>query len=66
VPPLFVVRAAEGRSSALWLTTIDGVAIGREVLDLVAKPIEITGEVTREGDQLYLRADPGKYRLLQE
>ena len=66
VPALFVVRAAEGRSAALWLTTADGVAVGREVLPFVAKPVEIAGEVTREGDQLYLRADPGKYRLLHE
>ncbi|MEP7272334.1 MAG: hypothetical protein ABI882_12590 [Acidobacteriota bacterium] len=64
VPALFVVENANGERSALWLTTVEGVAVGREILDLVAKPVEITGEVTREADQLYLRADPRTYRVL--
>jgi hypothetical protein len=64
VPALFVVRNAEGASAALWLITADGTAVGREVLDLVARPLEITGEVTREGDQLYLRANPRDYRVI--
>lgn len=64
VPALFIVRNFEGASAALWLITTEGTAVGREVLDLVAKPLEIKGEVTREGDQLYLRADPRDYRLL--
>lgn len=63
VPALFIVRNFEGASAGLWLTTPDGVAVGREVLDMVAKPVEITGEVTREGDQLYFRAEPRAYRL---
>lgn len=64
VPPLFIVRNFEGASAALWLITPDGTAVGSEVLDLVAKPVAIKGEVTREGDQLYLRADPREYRRL--
>ncbi len=64
VPALFVVENFEGEKAALWLTTPDGGAVGRQVLDLIARPVEITGEVTREGDQLYLRADPRAYRAL--
>ena len=34
------------------------------VLDLVAEPVQITGEVERQGDLLFLRADPSTYRRL--
>ena len=64
VPAMFVVQNSEGASAGLLLMTPDGVAVGKEVLDLVAKPVEIKGEVTREGDQLYLRADPRDYKLI--
>jgi len=34
------------------------------VLDLVAEPLEITGEVEQHGELLILRADPATYRSL--
>ena len=66
IPPLFIVHNDEGETSALWLISVSGKPVGREVLDMVAQPVEITGEVKREGDQLYLRADPDTYRRLQK
>ncbi len=48
------------------LISVSGKLLGREVLDMVAQPVEITGEVKREGDQLYLRAEPDTYRRLQK
>jgi hypothetical protein len=48
----------------LWLVGADGQAIGRDVLDKVAEPIEIKGEVRRDGDQLFLQADPSAVRRL--
>lgn len=64
IPPLFVVRNGAGETAALWLISSDGSSVGAQVLDLVAEPIEITGEVTRDGDQLFLRADPRTYRAI--
>jgi len=64
IPPLLVARDAEGKSVALWLVSERGQPVIREVLDFVAEPVEVTGQVTRHGDQLYLRADPKTYRRL--
>jgi hypothetical protein len=35
-----------------------------QVLEMVAEPVEITGEVERQGELLILRADPATYRKL--
>jgi hypothetical protein len=64
IPPLFIARDAAGKSVSLWLVSERGQPVNQEVLDFVAEPIEITGQVTRAGDQLYLRADPKTYRRL--
>ena len=63
-PPLFVVRDADGPASQLLLVGDDGRPIGTEILDLVAEPVEITGEAVRRGDLLVLRADPSGIRRL--
>lgn len=62
IPPLFVVKDAEGRSVNLWLVSETGEPVNQQVLDFVAEPIEITGQVKRSGDQLYLYANPQTYR----
>lgn len=49
VPPLFVVKDTQGNRSELWL-----VAEKRTFLDYVAEPIEIKGEIKRQGDKLFL------------
>ena len=36
--------------------------VNKEVLNLIAEPVEITGDVVRQGDFLILRADPATYR----
>ncbi len=65
IPPLLVARDAEGKSVALWLLSERGQPVKQEILDFVAEPVEVTGQVTRNGDQLYLRADPQTYRRLE-
>ena len=40
----------------------DGEPVNKQVLNLVAEPVEITGEVERQGELLILRADPATYR----
>ena len=62
IPPLFVVKDAAGRSVHLWLVSETGEPVNQQVLDFVAEPIEITGQIKRSGDQLYLYANPQTYR----
>lgn len=61
-PPAFVVRSAGAdgreRTLVLLLTATDGAPLGPRILDLVAEPVEIEGEVSRLGDQWVLSTDP--------
>jgi hypothetical protein len=65
VPPILVVQPEHGAAICLLLVSRDGKPMNREVLDLVAEPVEITGEVKRQGDLLILRADPAAYRRVK-
>lgn len=64
VPPMFVARDAAGRSVNLWLLSETGEPVNQQALDFVAEPVEITGQVSRTGDQLYFKAAPATYRRL--
>jgi len=61
-PPLFVARDAAGQTASFLLVSASGQPVNHEVLDFVAEPVEITGRVQREGEQLFLRADPNSFR----
>lgn len=65
VPPVFLTRARNGRRLHLLLTGEDGRAVGREVLDVVAEPLEITGTVERIDSLLVLRAEPDTFVRLR-
>jgi hypothetical protein len=39
--------------------------VNKQVLDLVAEPVQIIGEVERQGELLILRADPVTYRRVK-
>ena len=65
VPPVLLVRQKDGPAIYLLLVSSDGKPVNKQVLDLVAEPVEITGEVDRQGELLILKADPVTYRLLQ-
>jgi hypothetical protein len=62
VPPVLLVRQKDGPPSYLLLVSDNGKPVNKQVLDLVAEPVEITGEVERQGELLILRADPATYR----
>jgi hypothetical protein len=64
VPPVLLVRQASGLAVYLLLVSPEGKPVNQQVLDIVAEPVEITGEVERQGDLLILRADPATYRRL--
>ncbi len=62
VPPVLLVRQVNGPPVYLLLVSAEGNPVNNEVLDLIAEPVEITGEVERQNDLLILRADPKTYR----
>ena len=64
IPPLFVVKDAEGSVSYMLLVGEDGSSVKNQVLDIVAEPVEITGTVTQRGDVLIMKASPTTYRRL--
>jgi hypothetical protein len=64
IPPILLVRQKSGLPVYLLLVSDDGKAVNQQVLDMVAEPVKITGEVERQGDLLILRADPGTYQRL--
>lgn len=64
VPPLFVVSDRRGPARFLLLVGADGGAVNEQVLDFVAEPLEIRGEVVRRGDLWILKADPATYLRL--
>jgi hypothetical protein len=62
IPPVLLVRQAKGSALYFLLVSRDGRPVNKQVLNLVAEPVEITGEVERQGELLILRADPATYR----
>jgi len=65
VPPVLLVRHKDGQANYLLLVSAEGKAVNKQVLDLVAEPVEITGEVERQGELVILRADPATYRRVK-
>jgi hypothetical protein len=64
IPPILVVQSKDEPPKYLMLVSADGKPVNQQVLDMVAEPVEITGEVEQQGDLLILRADPATYRRL--
>jgi hypothetical protein len=65
VPPVLLVRQKAGPATYLLLVSDDGKPVNKQVLELVAEPVEITGEVERQGELLILKADPTTYRRVR-
>jgi hypothetical protein len=61
-PPAFLVRDADGETRLLLLVGADGRQLGHEVLDFVAEPITIPGQLVRQGTSLILKAEPKDFR----
>lgn len=62
VPPMLLVTSRAGDTRQLLLLGPDGGPLGVELLDLVAEPVEIEGEVVLSGDLWYLRTDRAAIR----
>ena len=65
VPPVFIVREGQEVTDHLLLVGSDGRALNQEVLDWVAEPISIRGEVVRHGDRWQLKAEPQSFKREQ-
>jgi hypothetical protein len=64
IPPVLLVRQTNGPALYFLLVSADGKPVNKQVLEMVAEPVQITGEVQRQGELLILRADPAGYRRL--
>jgi len=64
-PPVLLVRQKDGLAIYLLLVSADGKPVNKQVLDMVAEPLEITGDIERQGELLILRADPTTYRRVK-
>lgn len=61
IPPVFRVRTDDGGELCLLLVGRDGRALNAEILQRVAEPLRITGEVERLDDLRVLRAEPAEF-----
>ena len=62
IPPVLLVRQSNGPAHYFLLVSRDGKPVNKQVLNLVAEPVEIIGEVERRGELLILRTDPATFR----
>ena len=65
IPPVLLVRQKEGPPAYFLLISADGTPVNEQVLDLIAEPVEITGEVERQANLFILRADTATYRRVK-
>jgi hypothetical protein len=54
VPPLLVVRDKQQRKFGYLLTRADGSSAARQLMSAAAESVQISGELSRKGDLLYL------------
>ena len=65
IPPVLLVRQTNGPALYFLLVSSDGRPVNKQVLSMVTEPIEVTGNVERQGELLILRADPATYRRVK-
>jgi hypothetical protein len=65
IPPVLLVRPQNGPPIYLLLVSAQGKPVNQQVLEYVAEPVSITGEVERQGEFLILRADPATYERIK-
>ena len=64
VPPVFLVTDRRGERRHYLLLGADGRPLSSEILDRVAEPLAVTGEVVSSGGLWYLKAEPADFRRL--
>jgi hypothetical protein len=64
VPPSLLVHNGAGDAMYFLLVDREGKAINNRILDVVADPVQVTGEVVQYGDLFVLQANPEDYELV--
>lgn len=64
IPPVFLVRDTGGQAHYFLLVSRRGGQVNQDVLNLVAEPLRIPGEVIQYDNLLILKADPESYEIL--
>lgn len=62
IPPVLLVRQASAPPVYFLLVAEDGSPVNKQVLDMVAVPLTVRGEVLRQGEMLILRANPATFK----
>ena len=63
VPPSLRVVDASGNIEYFLLVDSESKAVNSDILDIIADPVAVTGEVVQYGDLFVLKADPDNYDL---
>jgi len=61
IPPLFEVRTGAGETRTLVLVDDQGRPLTDRLAGWIGSPVQIRGRLTREGDLVFLWADPATY-----
>ena len=64
IPPVLLVQQKTGPPIYILLVSTAGKPMNQQVLDFVAEPVEITGQVESQDGLLVLCADPKAYRRI--
>ncbi len=65
IPPLLMVKNKKGQERQFLLVSHQGKAVNSQILDMIAKPVRITGYIEKKGNLFILKADPKNYVLLR-
>jgi len=57
IPPVLVVRLPNGQTSCLLLTSKEGRPLNKQILRVIAEPVQVTGDVLQDGNLLTIRAE---------
>lgn len=62
IPPILLVQQEDRSPATYLLVSDDGCPVNKQVLDMVAEPVQITGDLVLQGSLKILRANPSTYR----
>lgn len=65
IPPLLLVRQADGTTRHVLVVGSGGEPIGQALLDRVAEPLRVTGQLSVRSNQWILKADPSAFQRLE-
>jgi hypothetical protein len=63
LPPMLRVTDGAGRDTLVVLASASGQSVARAMAALAGRPVEVTGQLHRDGSDYVLRADPSAYTV---